>query len=85
MKAVAVGHGADEYTLRPVAACAQACVANPGTTTCAATDYTCLCKDPNYIGPAITCVHGACTGQDLTNAETVGIALCKANVRTFGR
>ncbi|KIO22162.1 hypothetical protein M407DRAFT_120291 [Tulasnella calospora MUT 4182] len=63
----------------PFPACAQPCVANANSSTCAADDDTCLCKDPNYIGPIVKCIHSSCSGQDLTTAETVGTALCRAN------
>ncbi|KAG9030049.1 hypothetical protein FS837_003378 [Tulasnella sp. UAMH 9824] len=62
----------------PFPTCAQPCVNSATSSTCAADDDTCLCKDPNYIGPIVKCVHSSCTGQDLTTAETVGTALCRA-------
>lgn len=49
-----------------------------------ARDDACLCKDTAYITSVSQCFHSACTGQDLTTAQTVGSALCRAVVRTPG-
>ncbi|KAG8950817.1 hypothetical protein FRC04_007049, partial [Tulasnella sp. 424] len=44
----------------------------------AASDDACLCKDATYINAANQCFQTSCTGQDLTTAQTVGSALCRA-------
>ncbi|KAG8950816.1 hypothetical protein FRC04_007048, partial [Tulasnella sp. 424] len=64
----------------PLPACATPCFSQaPTTGSCASTDDACLCKDTSYVQSVSTCVHSACTGQDLTTAELVGSALCRAN------
>lgn len=66
-------------TTNPFPECAQPCVQSATSSTCTADDDVCLCKDPNYIGPIVKCIHSSCTGQDLETAQIVGTALCRAN------
>ncbi|KIO24125.1 hypothetical protein M407DRAFT_26481 [Tulasnella calospora MUT 4182] len=64
---------------QPVPACAQACDKNSTpSSTCAAGDTACFCKDSAYVNSLVQCVRGTCTGQDLTTAEIVGAAVCRA-------
>ncbi|KIO24114.1 hypothetical protein M407DRAFT_26470 [Tulasnella calospora MUT 4182] len=77
--------GVDLTSSNPLPACAQPCDANTTSATCPAPadantvpDVACYCKDTTYIQTIDTCFKSSCTGQDLTTAETVGKALCKA-------
>ncbi|KAG9045798.1 hypothetical protein FS837_005627 [Tulasnella sp. UAMH 9824] len=69
----------------PLPACAATCDTNTTSATCpapadpnATPDVACYCKDTTYIQTIDSCFKSSCTGQDLTNAEAVGSALCRA-------
>ncbi|KIO24129.1 hypothetical protein M407DRAFT_26484 [Tulasnella calospora MUT 4182] len=64
----------------PVPACAIPCLDTASPTSCPKEDDgACLCKDTEYIQTIDACFKSSCTGQDLTTAETVGSALCRAH------
>ncbi|KAG9026268.1 hypothetical protein FS837_004671 [Tulasnella sp. UAMH 9824] len=63
----------------PWPACAQPCVQNTPTNCEDRNNTACLCIDSSYYQTVTSCVQSSCTGQDLTNAETTGSALCRAN------
>lgn len=69
----------------PLPPCAATCDQNTTSATCpapadpnATPDVACYCKDTTYIQTIDSCFKQSCTGQDLTNAEAVGSALCRA-------
>ncbi|KAG9045797.1 hypothetical protein FS837_005626 [Tulasnella sp. UAMH 9824] len=68
----------------PVPACAATCE-NTTSASCpaptdpnATPDGACYCKDTAFIQSVDSCLKSSCTGQDLTTAQTVGAALCRA-------
>ncbi|KAG9035013.1 hypothetical protein FS837_002069, partial [Tulasnella sp. UAMH 9824] len=62
----------------PVPACAAACGNDISSTGCADSDAACLCQNTAFIESVDSCLKSSCTGQDLTTAETVGAAACRA-------
>ncbi|KIO24110.1 hypothetical protein M407DRAFT_244565 [Tulasnella calospora MUT 4182] len=77
--------GVDLTSSSPLPACAQPCDANTTSATCPAPadpntvpDVACYCKDTTYIQTIDTCFKSSCQGADLTTAEAVGEALCRA-------
>lgn len=76
--ALAICKSAGVDLTNPLPACASTCGNDVSTTGCTDTDGACLCKNTAYIQSVDSCFRGACTGTDLTNAEAVGEALCRA-------
>lgn len=77
--------GVDLTSSSPLPPCAAACDQNTSSATCpaptdpnTAPDVACYCKDTSWIQTIDNCFKGSCTGQDLTNAENLGSALCRA-------
>ncbi|KIO24124.1 hypothetical protein M407DRAFT_244568 [Tulasnella calospora MUT 4182] len=83
--AMATCKGAGIDLANPLPACAQPCDTNTTSASCPAPadpntvpDVACYCNDTTYIQTVDTCFKSSCQGQDLTTAETVGKALCRA-------
>ncbi|KAG9045800.1 hypothetical protein FS837_005629 [Tulasnella sp. UAMH 9824] len=77
--------GVDLTSANPLPPCAAGCDQNTSSATCpkpadanTIPDVACYCKDTTYVQTLDNCFKGSCTGQDLTNAENLGEALCRA-------
>ncbi|KIO24116.1 hypothetical protein M407DRAFT_103825 [Tulasnella calospora MUT 4182] len=63
----------------PFPACAQTCVQNTKSSTCAdPNDDACFCKDTAWVQAVDTCFKSSCTDPDLQTAKDVGEAECRA-------
>ncbi|KIO24127.1 hypothetical protein M407DRAFT_26483 [Tulasnella calospora MUT 4182] len=64
----------------PLPRCALQCLEIPSPTACPdEDDGTCSCKDTAFIQAIDTCFRSSCTGRDLTTAEAVYSAACRAS------
>ncbi|KAG8939963.1 hypothetical protein FRC04_005776 [Tulasnella sp. 424] len=62
----------------PFPSCTEACLqkADPGS--CSLNDFSCLCRNPEYLQAADICVHSTCNAQDAAATEPAAQAVCRA-------
>ncbi|KAF5372590.1 hypothetical protein D9758_005163 [Tetrapyrgos nigripes] len=78
--AAALFSGASASTLRArqIPNCASVCIANADYDGCAPTDNVCLCHSQKFVSSTAECIAGACTGDDLEQANADSRQLCAA-------
>ncbi|KAL1948415.1 hypothetical protein VTO73DRAFT_12490 [Trametes versicolor] len=59
-------------------ACSLPCLQAADFGTCDPLDDACLCKSSDFINSTTTCIAGACSGNDLLQAEAAAQSACEA-------
>ncbi|EIM87111.1 uncharacterized protein STEHIDRAFT_120844 [Stereum hirsutum FP-91666 SS1] len=58
--------------------CALPCLASADFAGCDSSDLTCLCNSSTFVDSTTECIAGACSGDDLTQADNAAVSECEA-------
>ncbi|KAG9020900.1 hypothetical protein FS837_007768, partial [Tulasnella sp. UAMH 9824] len=62
----------------PFPSCTETCLKNANPGSCSLDDYSCLCRNMEYLQAADICVHSTCDAQDVAATEPAAQAVCRA-------